>query len=109
VQRSVDALKQDDLETFGRLINESHESLKEDYEVSSAELDLMVDLARSQYGLVLGARMTGGGFGGCTVNLLKAGDHSEFRRLVSEGYGRATGKRPDIYEFEISDGVGEIT
>jgi galactokinase len=61
------ALKDGDVEKFGRLMSSSHASLRDDYEVSSAELDLMVELAGSCEG-VLGARMTGGGFGGCTVN-----------------------------------------
>jgi galactokinase len=107
VQRSVAALRAGDLTTFGRLINESHESLRKNYEVSSPELDIMVDLARSHEG-VLGARMTGGGFGGCTVNLLTPGGHSDFVSFVTEGYERATGIRPEIYECRITNGANEV-
>jgi len=107
VRRSVDALRSGDLTTFGKLINQSHESLKNNYEVSSPELDIMVDLARTHEG-VLGARMTGGGFGGCTVNLLTPGAHSEFISFISEGYERATGIKPEIYECRATNGANEV-
>ena len=102
-----DALRADDLAEFGRLMNASHESLRDDYEVSSRELDIMVELARRQPG-VFGARMTGGGFGGCTVNLLDATDQSEFVNGMAEGYRSATGIDPEIYICEAADGAGEI-
>ena len=87
-------------------MNASHESLRRDYEVSSSELDLMVELAGSQPG-VIGARMTGGGFGGCTINLLDA-DSPNFAAEISDAYFQKTGIAPEIYRCSIADGVGEI-
>ena len=89
-------------------MNLSHESLRDDYEVSCRELDLMVELARQQEG-VAGARMMGGGFGGSTVNLVPRDNFNEFRRVVSEGYQRATGLLPTIITVEADDGVCEIS
>ena len=103
---AIKALRSDDLAKFGMLMNESHESLRVDFQVSSDELDLMVNLARGQTG-VLGARMTGGGFGGCTINLMAQGDHLQFVERMSENYYRVTGIIPDIYECEIGRGVCE--
>jgi galactokinase len=108
VRTSVAALKASDLETFGSLMNMSHDSLRDDFEVSCDELDRMVELARSS-GKVFGARMTGGGFGGCTINLMRPGDHREFIENIAEAYTRETGIVPDIYECEMSDGVCELT
>jgi galactokinase len=107
VQAAVDALRLGDLSKFGELMNRSHNSLRDDFEVSCRELDLMVDLARRQRG-VLGARMTGGGFGGCTINLVEAAIHEEFAEEIIEGYRSATGIDPEIYRCEIADGAGEI-
>src|SRR5687768_1310388 len=90
------ALEKGDLNSFGQLMNKSHESLRDDFEVSCAELDLMVELARPLAG-VYGARMTGGGFGGCTIYLVKADNVEEFRRVVAHGYEEATGLVPEIY------------
>ncbi len=101
------ALEQGDLNYFGRLMAESHRSLRDDYEVSSEELDLMVEIARTVEG-VYGARMTGGGFGGCTVNLV-AVDHAEtFRRRVAEGYEQVTKLKPEIYICTASKGAKEV-
>ena len=86
---------------------ESHRSLRDDYEVSSTELDLMVELAQPVEG-VYGARMTGGGFGGCTVNLVAAEHTEEFRARVAEGYERATKVRPEIYICTPSNGAEEV-
>ena len=88
-------------------MNESHESLRDDYEVSSSELDLMVTLACKQKGF-LGARMTGGGFGGCTINLISPGDHRSFTEEMQKSYHRETGIYPYIYKCEISGGVREL-
>ena len=99
------ALERGDLAEFGRLMGESHRSLRDDYEVSCRELDLMVELARAQGG-VYGARMTGGGFGGCTVNLVGADFVDDFRRGVGRGYEEATGVRPEIYVCAPAEGVG---
>ncbi len=108
VQAAVTAFSSGDLPAFGKLMNESHESLRRDFEVSSGELDLMAELARQQPG-VLGARMMGGGFGGCTINLMEHGDHGQFVEKMSKNYYRVTGIVPDIYECEIGWGVCEIS
>jgi galactokinase len=105
---AVAALKHGDVDRLGELMNLSHESLRDDYEVSCRELDLMVELARQQKG-VAGARMMGGGFGGSTVNLVPRDSFNEFRRAVSEGYRRATGLLPTVIAVEADDGVGEIS
>lgn len=104
VLEAVKILEKGDLEKFGELMNASHESLRDDYEVSSRELDLLVDLARRQPG-VLGARMTGAGFGGCTVNLVRAEAAESFAEAVREGYRRALGFDADIYVCKASDGA----
>lgn len=83
---------------------ESHRSLRDDYEVSSRELDTMVEIASRQPG-VYGARMTGGGFGGCTINFVDIDSATEFQRQVSADYEKATGLRPDIYICEASQGA----
>ncbi len=101
------ALERGDPESFGRLMRESHRSLKEDYEVSSTELDLLVELAGEIPG-VYGSRMTGGGFGGCTISLVRGGAVEEFQSAITRGYERATGRKPDIYIVRASDGVREI-
>ena len=101
---AVGALEAGDLERFGRLMNASHESLRDAYEVSCAELDLMVEIAHRQRG-VFGARMTGGGFGGCTVNLVERPATAAFIAAVSEGYQTVTGLKPDIFEFSAVQGA----
>ena len=90
------ALDIGDLAECGRLMNESHSSLRDDFEVSCAELDLMVDLARKVDG-VFGSRMTGGGFGGCTVSLVDANCAARFQEIVGEAYRKATGLTPSIF------------
>lgn len=107
VLTAAGALEQGDLERFGHLMDESHRSLRDDYEVSCRELDLMVDLAGRVKG-VYGARMTGGGFGGCTVNLVMAENVDELRRVVSEGYLAKTGLTPAIYVCSAVQGAEEI-
>ena len=96
VLNAVNALGRNDILKFGRLMNESHESLKKDYEVSCFELDTMVDIARSING-VIGARMTGGGFGGCTVNIVKKQSIDNFCSLINGEYLEKTGIKPQIY------------
>jgi galactokinase len=91
------AFERNDAAAFGRLMNASHESLRNDYEVSAPELDVMVALARRCEG-VYGARMTGGGFGGCTVNLVEAAFVESFRAAIEQGYYRETGMHPDLYD-----------
>jgi galactokinase len=107
VLQAAEALSTGDLQAFGKLMLESHRSLRDDYEVSCAELDLMVELAKQVEG-VYGVRMTGGGFGGCTVALVQAGHVEAFRRTVGDGYERATGCKPEIYVCTAADGVGEV-
>jgi galactokinase len=101
------ALKQHDLHRFGELMAASHRSLRDDYEVSSEELDLMVELANKVEG-VYGARMTGGGFGGSTVNLVDVEKVEEFKRYVASEYEQITKLRPEIYVCEASTGAEEI-
>ncbi|HKS08293.1 MAG TPA: galactokinase [Pyrinomonadaceae bacterium] len=107
VLAAAEALEQHDLYTFGELMGASHRSLRDDYEVSSSELDLMVALANRVEG-VYGARMTGGGFGGCTVNLVDAGNVEQFKQSVPRDYERITGLKPEIYVSEPSDGAEEL-
>jgi galactokinase len=107
VSAAAAALQGGDLATFGRLMKESHNSLRDDYEVSCPELDLMVELAEKQEG-VYGARMTGGGFGGCTVNLVNPEAAAEFEHSVSVAYEKATGLSPQILVTSAADGVGEV-
>jgi galactokinase len=104
---SVTALEEGDLERFGSLMIASHTSLRNDYEVSCRELDIMVDLACQIPGC-LGARMTGGGFGGCTVNLVNIDAVSDFQNAMRDGYCRETGQQPEIYISAPADGAREI-
>ena len=107
VLASAAALERSDLRGFGTLMNESHRSLRYDFEVSCAELDLMVELARRVEG-VYGARMTGGGFGGCTVNLVARDQVEQFKLIVGRAYEKATGLKPEIYVCQAMKGAEEI-
>ncbi len=107
VLKAAAALERGDLQAFGNLMLESHRSLRDDFAVSCAELDLMVELAERVEG-VYGTRMTGGGFGGCTIALVQAGCVEAFQRTVREGYERSTGRTPEIYICAAEDGVGRI-
>jgi galactokinase len=107
VLKATAALRQGCPEKFGELMGESHQSLRDDYEVSCDELNLMVQLAESIDG-VYGARMTGGGFGGCTVNLVRSDAVTHFRSLIAERYARATGYTPEIYVCKAADGAGRV-
>ncbi len=107
VLECVQALADDNLDAVGALMADSHRSLRDDYEVSCAELDLMVELATGIPGTV-GARMTGGGFGGCTINLVRRDYVDAFRSIVAEKYRQRTGRAPEIYVSGAADGVGEI-
>jgi galactokinase len=104
VQSAAAALTAGDLDTFGRLMGASHQSLRDDYEVSTRELDLMVESAMEADGTI-GARMTGGGFGGCTVNLVRAARADAFAVHVRRRYEAATGRVPEIYTCVASDGA----
>jgi galactokinase len=105
VTRAADALTMHDMETFGQLMYESHASLQNDYEVSCRELDLMVDLARTIPG-VYGSRMTGGGFGGCTVNLVRIDAVEQFITTMQKEYQRQVGILPEVYVCVAAQGAG---
>jgi galactokinase len=107
VLAAAEALEQHDLQQFGELMAQSHVSLRDDYEVSSRELDLMVELAADLQG-VYGARMTGGGFGGSTINLVDVDYVETFQRKVAEGYEQVTGLRPEIYICEAAKGAEKL-
>lgn len=102
-----DALEKGNLERFGQLMAESHRSLRDDYEVSCKELDLMVEIAQEVEG-VYGARMTGGGFGGSTVNLVADTHVEEFNERVSQEYESATSLKPEIYICTAANGAEEV-
>ena len=104
VLEAVKVLESRGLERFGELMNASHESLRDDYEVSSKELDVLVELAWKQPG-VLGARMTGAGFGGCTVNLVRQEAAEAFAEAVRRGYQDALGLKAEIYICKASQGA----
>lgn len=106
-ERVVDAIKalqEDNLKKFGQLMNESHDSLRDDYEVTGIELDALVNEARKVDG-VLGSRMTGAGFGGCTVSLVHNNALNDFTSRVGMAYKAETGLKPDFYIAEIGDGA----
>ncbi|ULO22924.1 galactokinase [Methylocystis sp. SB2] len=105
--RAAAALDAGDLNECGRLMYLSHESLRDDYEVSCAELDLMVDIARSLPG-VYGARMMGGGFGGCTINLVEASRAEAFAQAMADKYRTATGVTPPILTCVPGPGAGPV-
>jgi galactokinase len=107
VLEAAGALERGDMAAFGRLMAESHCSLRDDYEVSCSELDLLVDLAGGVRG-VFGSRMTGGGFGGCTINLVRTEQVGEFQRAVRQGYEQSTGRAPEIYISSAAEGAGEV-
>lgn len=107
VAKAVEAFKRGDLATLGPLMRDSHRSLRDDYQVSCGELDLMTEIAVAQRG-VIGARMTGGGFGGCTINLVKASVVDEFKRQVSAQYFEKTGLSPEIYVSSASEGARQM-
>lgn len=107
VLQSNEALRSNDLHKFGELMNASHDSLRDLYEVTGAELDAMVDAARQVEG-VLGSRMTGAGFGGCTVSLVHEDQVEQFKRHVGERYTAATGLVADFYVCDIGNGVERL-
>jgi galactokinase len=106
IQRTVDAvsaLRANEIETFGEMMNASHISLRDDYEVTGEQLDAMAEEAWKIDG-VIGSRMTGAGFGGCTVSLVKEEDVDKFIDTVGQNYKNRTGITPDFYVAEIGDG-----
>jgi galactokinase len=107
VMDTVAALRDGDLDALGRLFAASHASLRDLYEVSSAELDAMVDIAVAVPGVVA-SRMTGAGFGGCTVNLVEHGAEEALRDAVLAQYRNQTGLEPRVYIVAAVDGAGEV-
>jgi galactokinase len=107
VLQAAEASLKGNLSALGTLMAESHRSLRDDYEVSCAELDVMVEIASAQPG-VIGARMTGGGFGGCTINLVHADAAEAFKASVASEYEKRTHIRPDIYIVSPTDGVQAV-
>jgi galactokinase len=105
--QAADALEKGDLHRFGTLMVESHKSMRDDYQISCRELDLMVELALSVAG-VYGSRMTGGGFGGCTVSLVDAETVEQFMETIAKGYREATGKTPSIFTCMPGSSVGPV-
>jgi len=107
VLAAATALRVHDMKSFGKLMYESHLSLRDDYEVSCQELDLLVDIAQKIEG-VYGARMTGGGFGGCTVNLVHAEAVEEFTGISKQEFARVTGSIPEVYVCVAAQGAGPV-
>jgi galactokinase len=105
---SAEALRSGDIARFGVRMAESHRSLRDLYEVSCRELDLMVDLAYQQRG-VFGARMTGGGFGGATINLVDARYAGEFKEKIAKAYQKETGLVPQIYICKAAEGASPVS
>jgi galactokinase len=107
VIEAVRVLKENNLPRFGELMNQSHDSLRDDYEVTGNELDTLVYEGRKLPGVV-GTRMTGAGFGGCTVSIVRKADSAHFMTSLSAVYQKKTGLIPDFYQPEIVDGARRI-
>ena len=105
--KAVAALKENDVETFGKLMNASHISLRDDYEVSCEEIDILVDLAWATDGVV-GSRITGGGFGGCTVSIVKNEAVDTFVEIIGAKYEEAVGHKAEFYVVDIGNGAGVL-
>lgn len=106
--QAVQALKDNDIAAFGQLMNASHVSLRDDYEVTGVELDTLVEEAWKVEG-VIGSRMTGAGFGGCTVSIVKNGSIDDFIARVGAAYQARIGYAADFYVVEIGDGPCKLT
>lgn len=109
-QRTIDAvtaLKAGDIERFGKLMNQSHISLRDDYDVSCEEIDILVDLAWKIPG-VLGSRITGGGFGGCTVSIVKDESVDTFIETIGKTYLEKVGHEAEFYTVDIGDGASRL-
>ena len=104
---AADNLKAGDLDAFGKLMNASHISLRDDYEVTGIELDTLVEAAWEQDG-VLGARMTGAGFGGCAIAIVKKDETDAFVKSVGARYEERIGYPAEFYVAEIGDGAKEL-
>ena len=104
VVEACQALDANDLQLFGTLMYQSHKSLAHDYEVSCKELDFLVDAAR-QSGHIIGSRMMGGGFGGCTINLVKRAAISRFENEIKSAYKIRFDIDLEMYKVDISEGT----
>ena len=107
VKKAIAALEKNDIEEFGALMNASHISLRDDYEVTGIELDTLVESAWNQSGTI-GARMTGAGFGGCAIAIVRNDDIEDFTAAVRKEYTQAIGYEPDFYIASIGDGAGKL-
>jgi len=107
VLQAFQVFEEGNLLSFGALLNDSHQSLKSDYEVTGFELDSLVFSAQ-QHPACLGARMTGAGFGGCAISLVLTSDLQKFKQEVGDSYQKLTGLKADFYPCNISNGVHEI-
>ena len=105
--KAVAALKENDITTFGELMNQSHISLRDDYAVSCEEIDILVDLAWKIPG-VIGSRITGGGFGGCTVSIVKNDAVDTFIETIGKAYQEKVGHEAEFYTVDIGDGAGRL-
>ena len=106
-KKAVELLQQDDLEQFGKILNESHKSLKELYEVTGIELDTLVEISQQQKG-VLGSRMTGAGFSGCTISIVKEDCIDKFTEVVGKKYKEKIGYEPSFYTVQIGNGTMKL-
>jgi galactokinase len=104
VKHAVSSLKMGDLHTFGRLMSASHQSMKEDYEITGIEMDTLAETAQHIDGC-LGARMTGGGFGGCAIALVKTSQTEIFKKIITDRYHTVTGLYCEIYDCKAEDGI----
>lgn len=105
--KAVSALREGDITTFGELMNQSHISLRDDYEVSCDEIDILVNLAWNTPG-VIGSRITGGGFGGCTVSIVKNEAVDTFIETIGKAYKEKVGHEAEFYTVDIGDGAGRL-
>jgi galactokinase len=107
VESALTALRAGEPQAFGALMYAGHASLRDLYQVSTPELDKLVDIAHELPGCI-GARLTGAGFGGCTINLVEESHSSEFVKKLKDRYEQASGRQAEIYVCQASQGAGEI-
>ncbi|MBA7686015.1 Galactokinase [subsurface metagenome] len=107
VEKACQSLLKNDFITFGKLMYETHNGLSKEYLVSCHELDVLVDIARENSD-VLGARMMGGGFGGCTINMIRKGGAEKFISTIEKEYSKRTGNMTEIYRVIIADGARKL-
>jgi galactokinase len=108
VLASCEALKKNDLAAFGKLMFATHEALSKKYSVSCTELDFLVECAQHITG-VAGARMMGGGFGGCTINIVQADAVENFTQKIQSAFTNLFKKTPEVYVTQIEDGAKVIS